>query len=93
MPDYSEIEDKVSREEAFKNRILIIIFLCLFFVGFFLLGVGAYITITEIQIGMEGGVEKYIFVASGVTVILFGAQLVVLQITRKRYKDDYESSQ
>lgn len=86
MTSYKNSENIAQKRDSFQNRMTLIVFVSLLLVGVFLLGIGAYITILEISNGIDGGIEKYMFLASGVMIILFGAQLAVLR-TSKRYSE------
>ncbi len=74
---------------SFQRRITLLVFVTLMIVGMFLIGVGSYIAIIELQFdpAIERGFDKYIFIGSGVTVILFAAQLSILRVFRGEDRD------
>lgn len=87
--NYDQLENIANKRESFQNRMTLIVFTALLLVGIFLVGIGAYITILEITTGMKGGIEKYIFLFSGVMVILFGSQLTILRISKHSSDNKY----
>lgn len=92
MDEFEDIALRIHREENFRNRVSLIVFLSLFMVGCFLIGVGAYIAIIEKQMEFQGMIrdngtflssEAMIFVVAGVAVNLFAAQLAILRTSFK----------
>lgn len=84
MPQYDDLSSIADRRESFQRLVTLAVFSTLALVGFFLIGIGSYIAILDYRVPQDSyrspSIDKYIFIASGVTVILFGAQLAILRV-------------